>query len=232
MKLEHLRLIFKFRVKYLFIILSLGVSYQAHAADVIVGIADQHRQALSFKNGRFVGTLAKYYQCPFDESGLSFNFQVMPHQRVLLKLQRGDISLGLPLAKTESRDKFAIFTRSLLDIPFSLYTRRNINLSNDLSAYTFAVVRNTASVDLVAKHKAKFIEVNNWTQALALANLGRYDGAVIPEVVIKGLDIENFEGLTKLNFGSIPTSMYVSRQIDKTEGLAERLNAAIDACQL
>ena len=81
-------------------------------------------------------------------------------------------------------------------------------------------------------HSAEFIEVESWTQALALAKLGRYDGAVVPEAVIVGLDAENFEGLTRYNFGSIPASMYVSRQIDNTEALVERLNSAIDACRL
>lgn len=219
-------------VKYLSLVLSLGISYQAHSADVIVGVGEQNQGAIRVENGRFSGTLATYYQCAFDKSGLSFEYRVLPHQRVLQQLKQGDIDLGLPLVKVESRHEFAVFTHPILDAPFAVYTHRDINVSSDLSAYTFTVVRHTASVDLAVKRKAKFIEVESWTQALALAKLGRYDGAVVPEAAIVGLDAANFEGLTKYNFGSVPASMYVSRQIDNTEALVERLNSAIDACSL
>ena len=219
-------------VKYLAFILSLGISFQANSADVIVGIGEQNQDALTVKKGRFSGSLAKFYQCVLDKSGLSFEYRVLPHQRVLHQLKQGDISLGLPMVKVESRSEFAVFTNPILQAPFALFTGRDIDVSSDLSAYTFAVVRHTASVDLVVGRKAQFLEVENWAQALALSKLGRYDGAVVPEAAIVDLDAEMFEGLIKYRFGSIPASMYVSRQIDNTEALVERLNSSIDTCKL
>jgi ABC-type amino acid transport substrate-binding protein len=214
------------------LILSLGILNQAHSADVIVGIGEQNLRVLAVEKGRFSGSLAKYYQCALDKSGFSFEYRVLPHQRVLQQLKQGDIDLGLPLVKVESRGEFAVFAHSIVDTPFALYTRRDLNVSGDLSGYTFVVVRHTASVDLAVKHEAQIIEVESWTQALALAKLGRYDGAVVPEEAIVGLDPEVFEGLTKYSFGSIPASIYVSRQIGNTEALVKRLNSAIDACSL
>jgi len=232
MKLEFTGLLIEVTVKYLALVLSLGISIQANSADVIVGIGEQNQGVLAVEKGRFSGSLAKYYQCALDKSGLSFEYRVLPHQRVLHQLEQGDISLGLPLVKVESRSEFAVFTNPILQAPFALFTGRDIDVSGNLSAYNFAVVRHTASVDLVVGRKAQFIEVESWTQALALAKLGRYDGAVVPEAAIVGLDADVFEGLIKYKFGSIPASMYVSRQIDNTEALVERLNSAIAACRL
>jgi ABC-type amino acid transport substrate-binding protein len=216
--------------KYIPFILFIGIFFQANAADVTVGLGDQNRDAIRLENGRLVGSLAKIYQCTLDKSGLSYDISVLPQARVLHLLERGELSLGLPLVEVLSRNEFAQFTHPMLDVPFVLYTRKEINVSDDLSAYTFTVLRSSASMDLVVERNAQFKEVTSWTQALALARLGRFDGAVIPVPVLGRLEAENFAGLNQLDFGSIPVSIYVSRQINNTDELVRRLNAAIDAC--
>lgn len=155
---------------------------------------------------------------------------MLPQARVLLLLERGDIHLGLPLVRLDDRDEFAIFTRKFMDISFALYTRKNFELTDNLSGYNFSVMRASASVDLVAQRGAVYTEVSSWLQALELARLDRFDGAVIPKVVLDGLPAESFGGLRQLDFGSIPLSFYVSRAVDNAEDLARRLNAAIDQC--
>jgi len=216
-----------------FLILSflLGLFCPVHAASVTVGVGDQNREALGLVDGMLVGALAKLYQCPLDRSGLSFDMRLLPQARVLLQLQRGELDLGLPLVRLDHRDEYAVFTAPMMDIPFVLYTSRGIEVTDDLSAYTFTVLRSSASVDLVAQRKAQFAEVSSWTQALELARLGRFDGAVIPEVVLKDLAAENFAGLQRLDFGSLPLSMYVSRKMRNHEDLVQKLNAAVTACR-
>jgi ABC-type amino acid transport substrate-binding protein len=216
--------------KYIAFILCIGIFVQANAADVTIGLGDQNRDALHIKNGRFVGALANIYQCTLDKSGLSYEIRSLPQARVLHLLEQGELSLGLLLVKLQNRDEFAQFTHPMLDAQFVLYTRKAINVTDDLSTYTFTVLRSSASIDLVVERNAQFKEVTSWTQALALARLGRFDGAVIPAIVIEKLEAEHFAGLSQLDFGSIPASIYVSRQIDNTDELVRRLNIAIDAC--
>lgn len=200
------------------------------ASDIRVGVGDQNQKALSIDQGRLVGSLASLYQCPMEKSGLAFDLRPLPQARVLLELERGEIQLALPLVRLDHRDKYAIFTSKLMDIAFVLYTTRDIDLSGELSAYNFTVLRASASIDLVAQRKGRFTEVTSWIQALELARLDRFDGAVIPKVVLKGLAAENFVGLRQLNFGSIPLSMYVSKAADNAAELVQQLNAAIDQC--
>ena len=212
------------------VLLVVLASITANAAVVTVGVGDQNREALSVKNGRLVGSLAKTYQCALDNSNLNYQLRVLPQARVLHQLERGQLDLGLPLVKLSHRDNFAIFTHPMRDVEFHLYTRNNIEVSDDLSGFTFVVLRASASIDLVVDRNARFKEVTSWTQALSLARLGRFDGAVIPRVVINNLAADNFAGLTKLEFGSIPLSMYVSKNIDDSEELALLMNHAIMAC--
>jgi len=208
----------------------LMVSCLTQASDIRAGVGDQNQKALSIDQGRLVGALASLYQCPLEKSGLAFDLRSLPQARVLLELERGEIQLGLPLVRLDHRDKYAIFTNKLMDIAFVLYTTRDIDLSGDLSAYNFTVLRASASIDLVAQHNGRYTEVTSWIQALQLARLDRFDGAVIPAVVLKGLAAENFAGLRQLDFGSIPLSMYVSKAADNATELVQRLNAAIDQC--
>jgi ABC-type amino acid transport substrate-binding protein len=217
--------------RYSIAVLVISFSIQSHATEISVGVGDANRSAVKVENGRLVGSLAKLYQCPFDKSGFTFNLRLLPQARVLLGLQRGDLSLGMPLVKLNHRDDYAVITKPMMDIRFVLYTRKDIKVTSDLSAYNFTVLRSSASIDLVAQHNAQFTEVSSWTQALELARLGRFDGAVIPAVVLKDLAAEDFAGLRQLDFGSLPLSMYVSKQIDNTEEIVQRLNAAIDLCQ-
>jgi len=161
---------------------------------------------------------------------LSFNFRLLPLARLLQELERGEISLGLPMTRLESRDRYAVFTRPLLQIRFILFSNREIAVGDDLSTYSFTVLRSSASVDLLQQHKAQVIEVNDWIQGLALTRLGRSDGSLIPLVVVNNIGKENFTGLRRQEFGSLPLSIYVSGALDNTGELVYQLNAAIEAC--
>ena len=217
-------------LRNLIVFFLVGICGPVSAASILIGVGDQNRKALSVENGRLTGVLAKLYQCPLDKSGYSYELQLLPQARMLLQLQRGGVSGGLPLVKLSPRDDYAVFTRSLMEVRFVLYTTKDIELSSDLSAYSFTVLRASASIDLVTQLKGHYTEVSSWEQALKLARLGRFDGAVIPELVLRGYAPESFAGLRQVDFGFLPVSMYVSKQIDNSDELVERLNSAIDQC--
>lgn len=216
--------------KYIISILMLSATLYARADTITIGVADGNFEALGVKNGMFVGSLSEIYQCTIDNSGLNYNIRVFPHARILYKLKRGEIDLGLPLVKMSNRDEFAVFASPMLDAPFLLYSSEQLADSGDLSDYTFVIRRSTASKDLIVARNAQYEEVSSWRQALLLAKVKRYDGAVIPAVIARSFDDEDFDGLYESNFGSIPVSIYVSQQIDNTEKLLESLNLAIKGC--
>ena len=217
-------------LRYFFVLL-FALPLSTSAAETRIGIANQHKSALDVKNGRFTGVLAQAFQCPLDRSGLSFDMLMMPHARVLLQLKRGEIDIAIPLVQVDRRDQYATFSKPLLEVEFALFSLKPVNQEQDLSNYTFTVLRSTASVDLVKQRNGKVIEVSSWPQALELARLGRYDGAVIPLASIANLPAENFEGLQQFEFGWLPIGFYISQAIPKRVELLQKLNAAIDACR-
>ena len=204
---------------------------QAATTELKVGIANQHYDSLRLENGKLVGNLAEPYQCVVDDLTYSVKYYVLPQIRVLNLLQTGGLDVGIPLVQQPDRDVYAMFAEPLLWPPFHLYTKKDIDTSGDLSGYTFTVVRSAArgGKEYLARNP-NFIEVNEWGHALSMAQFGRADGAVIPAPVIKSLPAKRFEGLKKQDFGSIPLSMYVSRQSANTHEILSHLNASIQHC--
>lgn len=209
--------------------LQTAAALSAHT--VTIGIGDTNRVALSYENGQFGGSLARLYQCTLDSAGLSYTVRFYPQVRVLHLLEKGEIDLGLPLARLAERDEYAEFTKPLFETRFHLFTRRDIDPNSDLSGYTFTVLRASASAKIAASRNAGYEEVASWTQALSLAKLGRFDGALIPAPIVADIGADKLEGLMRIDFGSIPVSIYVSKNIDNSGELVALLNAAIEECR-
>ncbi|MDJ0832078.1 MAG: hypothetical protein QNJ69_01060 [Gammaproteobacteria bacterium] len=203
----------------------------AATTELKVGIANQHYDSLRLENGKLVGNLAEPYQCVVDDLAYSISYYVLPQIRVLNLLQSGGLEVGIPLVHAPERDEYAMFAQPLLWPPFHLYAKDDIDTSGDLSGYTFTVVRSAArgGKEYLARNP-NFIEVNEWSHALAMAQFGRADGAVIPAPVIKSLPPKRFEGLKKQDFGAIPLSMYVSKQSANAHEILRDLNASIELC--
>ncbi len=198
--------------------------------EITIGLGDTNRVALSYENGQFGGSLARLYQCVLDSAGISYKVLYYPQVRVLHLLERGEVDIGLPLAKLPERDQYAVFTQPLFETRFHLFTRMNINPNSDLSGYTFTVLRGSASAKIAASRNANYEEVASWTQALSLAKLGRFDGALIPAPIVSDIGGDELGGLKRIDFGSIQVSMYVSKKTEHSEDIVVRLNAAIEEC--
>lgn len=198
--------------------------------EITIGIGDTNRVALSYENGQFGGSLARLYQCALDSTDLGYKVRYYPQVRVLHLLERGELDLGLPLARLPERDRYAVFTHPLFETRFHLFTRKSIDPDSDLSGYTFTVLRASASAKIAASRNAKYEEVASWTQALSLAKLGRFDGALIPALIVADIGDNQLDGLKRIDFGSIQVSIYVSKNIDHHDDIVTRLNAAIKKC--
>lgn len=194
-----------------------------------VGIATQHSEALRLEVGGLAGSLAVDYQCVFERSDY---YELVPQARLLKMLELGKFDVGIPLVKTDYRDDYAVFTNTIKQIRFHVYSAQEIDLAaKDLSGYTFTVVRSASRGGLGSiADTANFKEVTTWLQALELARIGRYDGAVIPELVLANLAPDKFDGLIKQDFGSVSVSTYVSKARPNYEALVEHLNKNIDIC--
>ena len=213
------------------LLLVLVVVGPLHAGAVRVGVSDGNADVLNLRDGRFVGMLAQRYQCVFDAVDDEFEFRRYPHARVLHSLESGEIDIGLPLVKVAERDRYAAFPRGILDVEFVLYSYREIGLDDDLSDFTFAVRRATASKDLVAARGGRYREVSSWEQAVRLAQARRFDGVVLPAIVAGGIPAERYDGLHRSLFGTIPLALYISRRSARQDELFERFDRAIADCR-
>lgn len=200
-----------------------------------VGIATQHSEAVRLEVGGLAGNLAVDYQCLFERSDYSVEYELVPQARLLKMLESGRLDVGIPLVKIDHLDDYAVFTNTIEQVPFHVYSKREIDLAaKDLSGYSFAVVRTASRGGLGSiADTANFKEVTTWLQALELARKGRYHGADILGPVLANLANlapDKFDELIKQDFGSVSVSTYVSKARKNYETLIEQLNKNIDIC--
>lgn len=219
-------------IRYLLVALLFITSSKLIAEEYLIGVGDQNRVAIGVEDKRLVGSLGPTYQCILDKSGIEYDLRLMPQARMLHELRIGNLHVALPLVKFAKWDEFAIFTSSILNIKYVLISKDSFDLSGNLSNRTFTIMRSSASRDLVQLYNANFEEVTSWTQGISLVKLGRYDGAVVPELIIQDLEPKEFEGLTKNDFGYLPLSAYVAKNIGNTDAIVKKLNQAIENCVL
>lgn len=214
---------------FLLLIVLIG-STTSVAETLVIGVGDQNQKAVSVKNGKLIGSVASNYQCILDKLGFAFDLQLLPQARILRQLEQGEIAIGMPLVKYNDWDEFAIYTNTVIRVPYYLFSSKELDLSQDLSNRTFGIMRASITKDMAIQRNAQYREVTSWLQALSMVKLGRVDGAIIPGPIVEHLGKESFSGLTQAYLESKPVSFYVSKKAKNAENLVKRLNDTIDMC--
>ncbi len=217
--------------RLLFLVLLTTALYSNSSFSVTVGISEEHAVALSVKDGRLSGKLSKDYQCLFDSLPLETEYVVLPQKRILQYLEMGLISIAAPLIQLESRDVYALFATPIIQEAFFFYSKHRIDPTLDLSDLSFVFVRSAASKYFATLHNAKYGEVNDWVQAIKLAQRGRYDAAILPIEIISSLDTDIFKGLQKSLAGYLSLSIYISKKHEDAAQLVDQINHTIQLCQ-
>jgi len=218
-------------LKVILLVVFLGLHFQVAARTIRVGVVEQNLTVLNVVNGKFIGSKAKLLQCIFDKSGVDFELQLLPEPRVLNLLASGELNIGLPLSRLPVRDNYATFVEPFAYITYVLYTTKDIDLSADLSAYRFVAVRGSSrGGGLFTQRKVQFEEVNSRSQALELVRIGRFDGVIVPGIVVQGINPDLLAGLKSIDVGVVPISLYVSKKAADSEKLAVVMNSAIELC--
>ena len=204
---------------------------KVNATELAIGIGEQNKIAIRLENEKVVGSHSKVVQCVLSKMDVTIKYQVLPQARMLHLLKVGKLDIGVPLAKSAIRDKYALFSDPIYWVRYSLYTSNKIDLSENLSDYTFAVIRSSVKGgDKLLEHNPNIIEVNTYGQALKMTKSGRIDGVILPAPVIKNLTDEHLSGLQKQDLEVIPVSMYVSKKLNKSDKIVSQLNTLIESC--
>ena len=200
------------------------------AQNIKVAIVGQTTHALNYSDGKFLGVVAKNYQCVFEQLPYTIEYQVLPYARLLKWLKKGEVDIGLPLFQSALRDEIAHFTLPVVNIPVEIYSQKPIDDKTKLDQLSVVLARSSAMKEVAYQYNMKPFEVNNWLQAIKMVKYGRHDAMLIPAVLADGFDPKLLKGLFSKLITTTETAMYISKQTKNKDEVLTQLNLAIKNC--
>ena len=197
----------------------------------IVGVFADIEREISVEDGRLVGRFAPYYRCVFSRVDGDFKFVNMPLAQILRQLEKGGISVGLPLIQTVERDQYADFGGPLFQLEYVYLMFEDLPPLESMSGLRFGFVRKFAGLELLKGDSPTVTHVSDWAQAVEMLRLGRVDVVVLPwimtDLYLKGYQGQYYERTAAW----IDLSMYISHKA-KDSRLKEDFRDAIRTCRL
>ncbi|EHJ03119.1 ABC-type amino acid transport substrate-binding protein [Marinobacter sp. DSM 26671] len=215
---------------FLLLLFSLSLSAESKRHHFVGVFADIERE-ISVENGKLVGRFAPYYRCVFSRVGGDFRFINMPLAQILRQLEKGGISVGLPLIQTAERDKYADFGGSLFRLEYVYLMAQDLPPLETMTGLRFGFVRKFAGLQLLKGDSPRVTDVSDWAQAVEMLRLGRVDVVVLPRIMMD-LYIDDYPGhYYERTAAWIDLSMYISHRV-KDSRLTEDFRDAIRTCRL
>lgn len=215
---------------FLFLFFSLSLSADSKRHHIVGVFADIERE-ISVEDGRLVGRFAPYYRCVFGRVDGDFRFVNMPLAQILRQLEKGGISVGLPLIQTVERDQYADFGGPLFQLEYVYLMVKDLPPLESMTGLRFGFVRKFAGLELLKGDSPNVTHVSDWGQAVEMLRLGRVDVVVLPWIMTD-LYLEGYQGpYYERTAAWIDLSMYISQRV-KDGRLKKDFRDAIRACRL
>lgn len=209
-----------------------------NSSDTFLFVSDPWAPFTIGKEGQHIESGISYDLCNyiFEKLGLNYNSRIYPWQRVLVTLEYGEADFTFPLIRSESRDKFLVFS----DVVLIDYGRIWYNKSafpdgfewdniKDLEFFSIGIVKGYSQgkeIDAAIKKGLLDIDTSNsFKQGLIKLSNGRMDIFLGSEIVIKDLIKNNPEINSKnIAYAQKPYVQYNYRiAISKKSGLVKYL---------
>jgi len=135
------------------------------------------------QNGDANGYAVDYLKLLADKIGLRISFISAPWNELYKKFEKKEIDILYPAAKTDDREKIAIFSKEMIKMRFSLITKFNrddINSFDDMRGKTLALVKGWSSTKYIIKNYKDiyYKEYDTSKEVLEAVAFGLADGGV------------------------------------------------------
>jgi hypothetical protein len=200
----------------------------AIADELTIAVTDANQGALDYQNEAFTGSLATLYSCPIEQLGQPYTVVTLPQTRALRMLQYNQIDLVMPLARTGTRDRYALFAKPLFEIVFELFTlpEQVAWASETTINIKIAAVWSSAVLPLIAERGHDAIPVDHHEIGVAMVKRGRAHGVLIPTPMVASLS-SSLNNLTAQQYTTLVGGIYVDRGQPE---LLNLVNEAIATC--
>ncbi|WP_430462009.1 substrate-binding periplasmic protein [Thalassolituus sp. LLYu03] len=213
--------------------------FPSYAADLYrVAVLDVQLDNIGSSGQALKGSLGAQYQCVLNHSGLALaDLQVYPVARLVSELGAGTLDIGLGLAPVAERDRVGIYAGTLMNLPYVLlvpvadaHRFQNPGDEPSLQGLNIAALRASVFAALASEQQGWVSPVASHPQAIAMAEAGRVDAALVPAVMADALSAAQRARLAVVSWGIFQSGMYVSRQRPDAEQVVEALRQGITYC--
>jgi len=213
------------------VLFALFVTTAEAVESITVGVGSRMLNAISSPEGKLSGDLAPLYECVFDKAGVEPSFIEVPLKRGFNYLNRGDIDVLLPLAKSERRDNVGLFGGQLFRGEYVFVSLKPIPPVQAMQGLRYAVPRGFIGAEFIPEGNAQVAEVGEWSQLAAMLRYDRIDVAVLPQLIVESVFGPDVVNVFQRPAGVLPISFYLSSDTyDK--GLASKLVASVGHCSV
>ncbi len=199
----------------------------------IVAYADHDFPPYSYVEfGRNRGFLTEIMEAVADVMNFDLEIRMEPWNRIRDKLERGEIDLILGMYHTKERDEKVDFTKPLLQVSHSIFTRKGSDIvsPDDLRDREILVQNGDVMHDFAIKlgTAQSIVTVQNPIDALRILSSGRSDAALLAK--LQGLHLVRKFKLTNLQTVGPPLEPldYCFAVPEGRNDLRKRLNEGID----
>lgn len=213
------------------VLFALCVTAAQAVESITVGVGSRMLNAISSAEGKLSGDLAPLYKCVFDKSGVEPRFIQVPLKRGFNYLNRGEIDVLLPLAKSERRDNVGLFGGELFPGEYVYVSLKPIPTVQAMQGLRYAVPRGFVGAEVFPEGNTQVAEVGEWSQLAAMLRYDRIDVAILPQLIVESVFGPDVVDVFQRPAGVLPVSFYLSNHTEDT-GVASKLIASVDECSV
>ena len=211
--------------------ISLQLLFSSHlAASVPVAVGEGLQGVIGYSDGKLHGSLAPLYECVFDRADIQPQFIQVPLKRGLGYLHSGEVSMVLPLAQSERRDRIGEFAGELFSADYVFVSNRQLPPISETSGLKYGLPRSFVGEQFITDKNPRIEEVTDWMQLVAMLHYDRLDAIVLPALLVGDLLGPEEGNVFEQPAGTLPVSLYMSRDTLATADM-NRIKGAIENCR-
>ena len=200
------------------------------AASVPVAVGEGLQGVIGYSDGKLHGSLAPLYECIFDRADIQPQFIQVPLKRGLGYLHSGEVSMVLPLAQSERRDRIGEFAGELFSADYVFVSNRQLPPISETSGLIYGLPRSFVGEQFITDENPRIEEVTEWSQLVAMLHYDRLDAVVLPALLVEDLFGPDVVKVFQQTAGTLPVSLYLSRANLDSEDVG-KIKRAVRSCR-
>lgn len=222
-----------------FVGLQLALSFSSYASATALrlhmGLNNVLPNVLRMEEGEVAGYYAPLYQCVLSGFAAAVSIEEYPVARLEKLLERGEVSVGILMAPSADRDRYAAFSEVLTTAELRLLTATKQLPEGKLvlTDWSIGTVRGSIFEDYAKQmFQNEAVGVGSWQSAVEMLRRKRLEAVFSADVILeREVDPKSIQGMSNHGVAEVDVGFYVSKQAPQYERVLKELNVLVTQCR-